>query len=104
MLITYCKKNPALILAIISAIFGFVGFLLGKAYADGCRDTKVEAVTYGQVQLQDDVKDIKKDVSEQRVDIALLKQTVNETRSDMKDIKAWIKPSKEAFNGVQERR
>lgn len=93
-MISYCKKNPAVALAIVTAIFTFIGFLLGKAYADGCRDTKVEAVTYGQMQLQDDVKDIKKDVGELKTDVAVMK-------GGIKDIKDWIKPNKEAFNAVQ---
>lgn len=93
-MLTYCKKNPMLVLAIVSAIISVVMFFIGRAYESGCKDTTIKQVSQATAELYVDVKDIKKDVGELKTDVAVMK-------SGIKDIKDWIKPTKEAFNAVQ---
>lgn len=100
----YCKKNPLVVLAFVSAVISALMFFLGRAYEKGCTDTTVKQVSQATSELYIDIKEIKKDVSEQRVDIAVLKENVGEMKSGIADIKAWIKPSTHAENnnGLQD--
>jgi len=99
-MISYCKKNPMVVLAIVSAIISVIMFFIGRAYEAGCRDATVQQVSKAQVEQFLDIKDIKTRVGTIETNAAV---TANKVTNIENILNRWLVPKQlaEVSNGVQ---
>lgn len=104
MVLHYCKRNPMLVLAIISAIVSVIMFFVGRAYEKGCIDTTVKQVSRAQVEQYLDIKEIKTRVGTIETNAAVTANKVTNIEADTNEIKKminrWLVPKQvaEVFN------
>jgi glutamine synthetase type III len=85
-------KKLYLYLAIATAVGALLGTFCTIAYNYGCSVQKVEKVTEATAELYVDVKEIKADVNDLKVNGAVVKEQVKSISKDVSTIMDWIKP------------
>ena len=93
MIVSYCKKNPLVVLAIISAIVSVIMFFIGRAYEKGCVDTTVQQVSKAQIEQYLDIKDIKARVGTIETNAAV---TANKVSNIENILNRWLVPKQVA--------
>jgi transcriptional regulator of heat shock response len=92
-MISYCKKNPMVVLAIVSAIVSVIMFFVGRAYEQGCKDTTVQQVSEAQAEQFLDIKDIKSRVGTIETNAAV---TANKVTNIENILNKWLVPKQVA--------
>lgn len=92
-MLNYCKRNPMVVLAIISAIVSVIMFFVGRAYEKGCIDTTVKQVSQAQVEQYLDIKEIKTRVGTIETNAAV---TANKVTNIEDILNRWLVPKQVA--------